>query len=514
MILEKKDIDQLKSIGKPPDTAEWEMMLLAGGVAPIELERCCSYYDGITVLSPDQEAAIAGSFEQAVLSRHAVKFVAASGAASRMFKSPFKCLQQGWVTKDLLVEKSRQGNEDSVACFKMFQNLSAFAFFPALKTLMASKGLDLESLVDNGKYQDILENLLTDRGLGYSTLPKGLIPFHAYPDGARTAIEEHLFESTGYLKDQNNSVRIHFTVSPDNLDKVREHLRAAPGRLQLSNTDFDITVSVQSQSTDSLVLEQEHQPLRDTEGRLILYPSGHGALLENLDSLKGDIVFIRTIDNILPYSHQETVCFHKRVLGGYLVSLQDELFSSLRVLSSGNLDEPEFQQIKQFSETRMNLRSPAGFDQRSLEERVQTLFHRLNAPLRICGMVRDPGYPGGRPFWIRDEGGWESLQIVESAQVDMGNNEQNDIWNSCEFFNPADIVCGVRDFRGQPFELAKFSNPGLGFISDKTYNGRPCRVLERPGLWNGSMACWNTVFIEVPSITLRPVKTVLDLLDK
>lgn len=512
MILSKQDIRQLESIGKSRETLEHEFMLLTDGVSPIKLDRGCSLNDGITVLSREQQSESVESFKKAMAGGRAAKFIAASGAASRMFQSPLVCFQNGWITDDILAGNADRGDGDAAACLELLRNLPKFAFFHPLKNLMALKGGDLESLIKKGEYESILENLLTPRGLAYSTLPKGLIPFHSYPDGIRTAFEEHLVESVGYLKDRDNLARIHFTLARDHQKKVRKHLKSAPSRLPCSDTRFNITYSVQRVSTDTVVLDQDGQPLRDDEGRLVLRPSGHGALLENLTSLGGDIVFIKTIDNVLPDRVQEAVSFQKRVLGGYLISLQEELFGCLQSLFSGNLDEAGLEKVKQFARLKLNLRWPGEFDQTPLQEQGRILFHRLNAPLRICGMVKDPGYPGGRPFWIRDENGWESLQIVEPAQVERESGEQDSIWKSCEYFNPVDIVCGLRSYIGQPFDLAGFGDSDSGFISDKTYQGRKCRILEFPGLWNGSMARWNTVFIEVPAFTLRPVKTVLDLL--
>lgn len=514
MILSKQDIDRLRSIEKPPETVERESTLLRSGVPPIKLGRRCRSGDGIVALSGKDGPAYAEIFDRAAAEGRAVKFVAASGAASRMFESPLKCLRRGWATQDLLRDRARNGDGDAEACLKLLRNLKKFAFFPALEAHMESKGLHPEILLQEGEYKDILENLLTDRGLGYSGLPKGLIPFHSYPDGAMTAFEEHLVESAGYLKDRDNRVRVHFTVAPDHVQRVRGHLKSAVSRLSSTGALFDVTCSVQARSTDTVVLGRDGRLLRDDDGQLILRPSGHGALLQNLNSIAGDIVFIRTVDNVLPDPLKEEVCFHKKVLGGYLAALQGELFARLRFLSSGDLKEEELIEIKRFAETKLNLSEPPGYDRMTPREKAAALLRRLNAPIRVCGMVRNTGYPGGRPFWVRDEEGWESPQIVEPSQVDIGNEEQGSVWESCEFFNPADIVCGLRDYSGRPFDLSEFSDPALAFISEKTYRGRPCRVLERAGLWNGSMAKWNTVFVEVPALTLRPVKTILDLLEE
>lgn len=514
MTFEAHDIGYLESIGKTQQESESELELLRTGVPSINLHKRCTAGDGITALTREQELKYVEIYDKAMLEGRCMKFVAASGAASRMFNAPIRCLQKGWTTRDLLDGMSRQGDCDAEDCLQLMTNLSKFAFFSDLKYLMSSKKLDLEYLLKGGEYGSILENLLEEDGLGYGTMPKALIPFHLYTEGARTALEEHLIESAGYLVDHDKVARIHFTLSPDHEDKVREHVKKVLSSLESTGIHFDVEFSVQAHSTNTVVLDQDNDPLRDDAGQVLLRPSGHGALLENLNSLQGDIVFIRTIDNVLPDEFKDLVCFYNKILGGYLLALQEELFRFLRILSTGDFDEAKLMKIVEFAELKMNVRLPEGFSQMCLGKKAGNLFKRMNAPLRVCGMVRNSSYPGGRPFWIADKTGVESLQIVESAQIDKHDQEQKRIWNSCEFFNPADIVCGVRDYEGKCFDMTEFIDPELSFVSEKTYKGRRCMVLERPGLWNGCMAYWNTVFLEIPALTLHPVKTILDLLNK
>jgi hypothetical protein len=514
LIFSKRDVKQLESVGKTLEAAEGEIRTYSAGIPAVKLQRPCSLNDGIIALSSAQQLEFAGHFEEAMASGRAMKFVAASGAASRMFSAPVICLEKGWTTQRRLAEQAFQGDADAKDCLELFRNLAKFAFYPELKALMISKELNLEELVESGNYKAVLETLLQSQGLAYTYLPKGLIPFHSYPNGIRTAFEEHLVESIGYLKDRDRVARAHFTVSPEHLNRVEEHLRQASIRFGSLDVRYKVTLSTQERSTDSIVVDDDNHPLRDKDGRLIFRPSGHGALLQNLNSCDGDLVFVRTIDNVLPDRLKGIVQFHKRVLGGYLVALQEELFGRLRFLASGRVDESSISKIERFARSSMNLVLPNEFSMMAAKEKSRLLFRILNSPLRVCGMVRNPFYSGGRPFWVRDMDGTERPQIVESAQVDEEDAEQNLIWNSCEFFNPADLVCGVRDYEGHPFDLTKFGDPALGFITQKTHEGRPCKVLEWPGLWNGAMAYWNTVFVEVPARTLHPVKSLLDLLSE
>jgi hypothetical protein len=514
LVFSERDVKQIESIGKTLEAAEGEIRTYAAGIPAVKLQRPCSLDDGIIALSPAQQLEFAGCFEEAMASGRAMKFVAASGAASRMFSAPLICLERGWTAQKRLIEKAYEGNGAAKDCLELFRNLPKFAFFPKLKALMISKQLNLEELVEGGSYKAVLETLLQTRGLGYAYLPKGFIPFHSYPDGTRTAFEEHLVESAGYLKNRDGVAKVHFTVSPEHLSKAEAHLRQASTRLGSLDAHYEVTLSTQERWTDSIAASDDNQPLRDKDGGLIFRPSGHGALLQNLNLCQGDLVFVRTIDNVLPDRLKGIVQFHQRVLGGYLVALQEELFGRLKFLASHGIDESSIDEIEKFARSRMNLLLPNGFSRMAAQEKSQLLFRLLNVPLRVCGMVRNSLYPGGRPFWIRDEDGIEHPQIVEAAQVDGKDADQNLIWKSCEFFNPADIVCGVRDYEGHPFDLTRFSNPALGFITQKNHEGRLCRVLERPGLWNGAMAYWSTVFVEVPALTLHPIKSILDLLSE
>jgi hypothetical protein len=377
---------------------------------------------------------------------------------------------------------------------------------------MEKDGLHPENCLEKGQYQDILSYLLTSKGLDAAAQPKGLIPFHSYPEGARTPFEEHLVEAKHYVADRNRTAHIHFTISPEHEKRVTEHLEAVCPHHEQSDTRFDLAFSFQKPSTDTIAVNMENQPFRDKDGRLVFRPGGHGALLVNLDALKGDIIFIKNIDNVVPDRLKQETYIWKKVLGGYLVALQQEIFSRTDRLAAGDADEGFVQESMDFLRYRVSYRPPEGFETASLDAKVAFLISRFNRPVRVCGMVRNEGEPGGGPFWIRDRNGGQSAQIVESAQVDMASEEQKAVWHSSTHFNPVDLVCGVRDYLGHPFDLLPFRDPDTGYISAKSKDGRDLKALELPGLWNGAMADWNTAFIEVPLITFNPVKTVLDLL--
>jgi len=380
---------------------------------------------------------------------------------------------------------------------------------------MAKDGLDIEALITEGRYKEILEYTLKPKGLNYADFPKGLIRFHRYPERSRTPFEEHLFEAAAYTLDRNMVARVHFTVPAEYEELIKEHIENVRGYYEASGVKYEVTFSTQNPSTDKIAVGLDNKPFRDSNGRLVFRPAGHGALLDNLNDLRGDIVFIKNIDNVVPDRLKHETYIYKKALGGYLVELQRDIFRYLERLTSGNVSWQLITQVFEFVRYELSTIPPEAVEKRgSREEKINFLISKLNRPLRVCGMVKNEGEPGGGPFWVRHEDGTLSLQIVESSQVDMESSGQRAIWESSTHFNPVDLVCGVRDHLGNPFDLKRFTDPNTGFISIKSMDGRELKTLELPGLWNGAMANWNTVFIEVPLITFNPVKTVFDLLRK
>jgi len=483
-IFTPQDISQIEQRGLRPEEVLSQLERFKRGFPHAKLNRPCTLGDGIISLGEADIQRLSALYREAALSGRAMKFVPASGAATRMFKA-------------LLAVHNRfeQEGEDSglppddpdyQALIKCVNMIEKFAFYPDLKSIISRDGLSLEGLLEEKRYRVILDYLLTDRGLNLARLPKGLIPFHAYPDHTRTPFEEHLVEAAAYVRDRQGMANLHFTVSQEHRDAFQDHLNRTRALHETHGTRFRVSFSIQ----------------------------GHGALLENLSEIGGDIIFIKNIDNVAPDRLKAATSKYKRALGGYLVELQDRIFDYLDRLSRSRVEDREIQEIIRFIREVLKVSLPENLDRVTRQEQIRVLTHRLDRPLRVCGMVRNLSEPGGGPFWVEHPGGSLSRQIVEASQVDLSSKEQRAIWESSTHFNPVDLVCGVRNYRGKPFDLLAFRDPETGFISRKYHEGRELKALELPGLWNGGMAKWNTVFVEVPLVTFSPVKTILDLLRK
>ncbi|HEX3037176.1 MAG TPA: DUF4301 family protein [Thermodesulfobacteriota bacterium] len=511
----EKDVEQIKSRGITPEKVKSQIEIFKKGFPFVKLKRPCTVGDGITVIQKGELKRLTEVYSQAALSGRAMKFVPASGAASRMWKLllSFDNSYES-IDAERIASQAANGDPDSKSFLHFIENIRNFAFYDDLKSVMLRDGLDIESLLSRGQYKNILEHILTAKGLDYADLPKGLIKFHRYPDHSRTPFEEHLVEAAAYVKDRDGVARIHFTISPEHEEAIKNHIERVRDRYEKSGVKYEITFSYQKPSADTVAVDLENNPFRDAEGKLIFRPGGHGALLENLNELEGDIIFIKNIDNVVPDRLKGETYLYKRVLGGLLVELQKQIFQYLDRISKGDLDELLVEGIIEFASDRLCIVLPKRIEQGTREEKVDFLFSKLNRPLRVCGIVKNEGEPGGGPFWVEHADGTVSMQIVESSQVNMKSAEQKEIWESSTHFNPVDLVCGVCDYLGKPFNLMNFIDPETGFISTKSYDGRELKALELPGLWNGGMANWNTVFVEVSIITFNPVKTVFDLLRK
>ncbi|MCP4669298.1 MAG: DUF4301 family protein [Deltaproteobacteria bacterium] len=393
------------------------------------------------------------------------------------------------------------------------EGIEQFAFFDDLKSVMAKKGLDTNALLAKGRFNEIIDYLLTEKGLGYAHLPKGLIKFHTYPHSHRTSFEEHLVEAADYVRDENGRCRLHFTVSPEHKERFKALFESVrKGYEEDFGARFRVDFSIQEKSTDRIAVDQENKPFRLDNGALLFRPGGHGALIENLNNIRGDIIYIKNIDNVVPDRLKGQTNLWKKILGGYLIRTQQTVFSYLRALSTDAVPEKMLGQAFDFAENELCIIPAKGLQRASAEEKRDFLIARFNRPVRVCGMVKNEGEPGGGPFWAEAEDGSLSLQIIESAQIDPESKEQQSILRSSTHFNPVDIVCGVRDWQGNPFDLKRFVDRDAVFISKKSKEGRDLKALELPGLWNGAMAFWNTIFVEVPLITFNPVKTINDLL--
>jgi len=395
---------------------------------------------------------------------------------------------------------------------EFFNNLNRFAFFKTLANLTEDNGEKLSELITEENILEIIRLLVDSEGLNYSNLPKGSIQFHSYPDGSRTAFEEHIIEAINYSSSKDKKVKVHFTISIEHEKQIKKLFNSFLQYYQKKGWKFEIGFSFQSPATDTISVTIDNKLFRDENGNLLFRPGGHGALLKNLNELKADIISIKNIDNIVPdYLKQETYIY-KKIIGGYLISLQTKIFNYLRLLEKEKLNENVINEIFDFIKKEFEFSLQEKNKSKSQPEIQKYLFNFLNRPIRICGMVRREDHPGGSPFWVQGEDGEITKQIVETAQVDLSNPAQLKIMNDGTHFNPVDLACAVRDFRGNQFDLEKFSNPDTGLITKKSKDGQELKALELPGLWNGGMYYWLTVFVEVPKITFNPVKEVNDLL--
>jgi hypothetical protein len=468
----------------------------------VKLERPCLPGSGIRVLDAQQVEASLATFATACAQGRFLKFTPASGAATRMFKS--------LLAANELHGKDTPPAPDVLACM---DGLTSFAFYDDLRAVMARDGVAIEACIERRDYRVIFDYLLTEHGLGYASLPKGLLKFHRYPSASRTPFEEHLVEAAAYVRDRNGLCRLHFTVSPQHVERFQKLLEAVrPAYESRYAARFDVGFSTQHPSTDTVAVDLDNHLFRDAAGQLLFRPGGHGALIENLNELRGDVVFIKNVDNVVPDDRKEPTLHWKKVLGGYLVHLQNEIFGHLAQLHSTPISLTAVGDALHFVRDAFATQVPPQLVGASADELRNFLVATLDRPLRVCGMVRSDDNPGGGPFWVKGPDDSCTLQIVETAQVDPAAPDQQAVLRSATYFNPVDLVCGVRNWRGEPFDLREFVDPSAVFIAQKSSGGRTLKALEHPGLWNGAMAEWNTIFVEVPAATFRPVKSVNDLL--
>lgn len=471
------------------------------GFPYLKLDAAASIEKG--VLAPDaeeQEAYLAAWDAYKNLDRTIVKFVPASGAASRMFKNLFEFLAAEY---DKPVTKFEQA---------FFGGIRNFAFYDDLNAAcLCTAGKDIPALLTEENYKAIVGALLEESGLNYGGLPKGLLKFHPYPEGPRTPLEEHLAEGAMYAAGKSGKVNVHFTVSTEHRALFKALVDEKVGAFaKRYGVDYCITFSEQKPSTDTIAADMDNQPFRDN-GKLLFRPGGHGALIENLNDLDADIIFIKNIDNVVPDKLKADTVTYKKLIAGVLVSLQQRAFEYIKLLDSGKYSQEQMMDMLQFLQKELFCKNP---ETKNLEDSELAMYlkKKLNRPMRVCGMVKNVGEPGGGPFLAYNSDGTVSLQILESSQIDMDDPTKKDMFEKGTHFNPVDLVCAVRDYKGHKFDLVEFVDKATGFISYKSKGGKELKALELPGLWNGAMSDWNTVFVEVSLSTFNPVKTVNDLL--
>ena len=468
-----EDLQQITQHGLTEAQVEQQINNFRQGFPFLPVVRAASVGDGVLALDEKALDAAVARYDEAAASLKVVKFVPASGAATRMFKELFEYVND---------DKRTAGID------RLLENIEHFAFWPELS----------EYIMPDSPDEEIVE-LIIKGGLNYGSKPKGLVTFHSYPNGARKAVEEHLVEGALYAR-SGDEVYIHFTVSAEHKEGFLEVLNASqPIFEERFGVKYNISFSVQKPSTDTIAVNPDNTPFRTDEGKLLFRPAGHGALIENLNDIDADIIFVKNIDNVTTDERRGDTVKYKKALAGLLLELQEQAFEYLKVLEVGGADlEP----IANFVEERLCVKLPEDYN-------TALLKAVLNRPIRVCGVVRNQGEPGGGPFWVDGGDGTESLQIAESSQIAPENMH---LMQSATHFNPVDLVCGVKDSRSNKFDLTQYTDPSTGFISSKSSGGRELRAQELPGLWNGAMAKWNTVLVEVPITTFSPVKVVQDLL--
>lgn len=507
-MLNKNDIVQLQNQGRDIARVENQIEIFKKGFPFMSLVRPATAGDGIMKPVPEKLDFYTSLYEVKLGEKKVLKFVPASGAATRMFKSLYAFLEKFKAVHEDDEALDQDKGFDSMQNF--FTHIREFAFWEDLKKILRQQGVQAEDAIRDKKYRELVEYVIAPKGLNYGNLPKGLIKFHRYGKLSRTAVEEHLVEGSDYACYQDGKVNIHFTVSPEHEKNFRSHVdRMASCYENWMDAHYYISYSQQNPSTDTVAVGHDNQPFKTGNGTILFRPAGHGALLENLGDLDADLIFVKNIDNIVPDRLKETTAYYKKVLGGILLHYQGKIFSYLEMLEKEEILHPALmEEIRIFTEKDLCTEMPG----KSRLDAKEYFISKLNRPLRVCGMVKNEGEPGGGPFWAKNRDGSVSLQIVETAQVDMKIEDQKKIVSRSTHFNPVDLVLGIRDRSGKKFDLTKFVDPDTGFISIKSQEGRELKALELPGLWNGSMSDWNTIFVEVPIETFNPVKTVNDLL--
>ncbi len=494
-MLSQEDLKQLQEKGITEEQIAVQLEEFKTGFPFLKLEAAASISRGI--IAPDVQAR--QQYEEAwkqykAAGKRVVKFVPASGAASRMFKNMFAFVDADYDVPTTDFEK------------KYFDQIEKFAFYDALDAVcQKNEGKGIKELIAAGNYKAVAANMLKAEGLNYGQLPKGLLLFHKYPEGARTPMEEHLVEGALYAA-SNGEAHVHFTVSHEHMELFKAKVaEKADTFAKKYGIKYDITFSEQKPSTDTVAANADNTPFRNDDGSLLFRPGGHGALIENLNEIEADVIFIKNIDNVVPDRLKPETVEWKQVIAGVLVTLQKKAFEYLRILDEGASDAQLAEIAKFVSE---NLCT----DAKNNKVDANYLRTKLNRPMRVCGVVKNVGEPGGGPFLTYNQDGTVSLQILESSQIDTNNEAYMKMFTQGTHFNPVDLVCAVKDYKGQPFDLPKFVDKTTGFISSKSKSGKELRALELPGLWNGAMSNWSTVFVEVPLGTFNPVKTVNDLL--
>lgn len=505
MTLTEADIELLEDKGISKNKVLDQIETFQNGIPFVKLVGAAVVGKGILKFSADAEEELVERFDRGRKNVSLLKFVPASGAASRMFKALFNFLERFNSSKESLEAYIERTNDTDIERFAV--GLEDFPFYQLVKNRItetpSSKGQEVFLFVREMMSQDALD---------YGFYPKGLLPFHNYGNHCSTPFEEHLKEAAAYASTERSAL-LHFTISEQHDEMFKNEFRGVNDRVaESTKTTFEVGYSNQKPATDTIAVDLDNRPFRNSDDSLLFRPGGHGALIENLNDQDADIIFIKNIDNVAVSKYADDITKSKKVLAGHLLKVQEKAFAYADLLDNGNPDADQLTEIKKFLEDELNAHFLDSYTSFSIAEQLLILEDKINRPIRVCGMVKNEGEPGGGPFWISDTKEHISLQIIESAQIDMSDSHQVDILKNSTHFNPVDLVCGVRNHKGEKYNLLNFVDPRQGFIAQKTKDGKELKALELPGLWNGAMAFWNTIFVEVPLITFNPVKTVNDLL--
>ncbi len=494
------DKQQIIDHGLDLEIVEEQIAYFKKGFPPSRLKAPAIEGDGISKLDEVAVSKATSNYDELSAGKKVVKFVPASGAASRMFKKLFAFLESYTGTDEAYQKLTADQQPGSV--FEFLKKLEDFAFYDELSRQF-DQDKSLQQTHAQKEYTAIIGALLNKEGMNYGALPKGLLKFHRENGVVRTPVEEHVVEGCQYAKGSDGAVALHFTVSPEHQSAFEAHVESLRSDYESKfDCKLEVSYSIQQPGTDTIAVDLDNEPFRNIDGSLLFRPAGHGALLANLNEIDADVVFLKNIDNVVPDRLKGATIRYKKVIGGLLLEVQSQVFTYIEQLKSGSAD---LETVQQFAKEKLGYKSDTNLS-------AEALIEILGRPIRVCGMVKSEGDPGGGPFWIDGGDGTASLQVVETAQIDLSGEGQKEVFNAATHFNPVDVVCGLKNHLGEKYDLMKFRDPETGFATEKSKDGKALKAQELPGLWNGSMAFWNTLFVEVPLITFNPVKAVNDLL--
>ena len=503
------DFEQIKALDISLDKIEGELLLFQSGIPKITLERPATINDGIVKLSNEEFQNFADFFDVRKVKLKLKKFVPASGAATRMFKFLIEFLIDFDHENESINAYINRKKDKNLPIF--LAGIEKFPFYDEIKAKVKELHEDYYSLESHEKSYRFIKTMLSSEHFDFANKPKGVLDFHKYETEITSPIEEHLNECAFYAS-SNSVSHLHITVSDHHEDLFKTIIERVKQKVEeKSKITLHVSYSYQDKSTDTIAVTPANEPFRNENGRLIFRPGGHGSLINNLNNLDADVIFIKNIDNVIQ-NHIQEITLYKKGLAGVLIDLQEQIFKILEAVENNAITESNIPVIIDFMEQKLNIDVLDDFYKYTIENKLEFIKNKLNRPIRVCGMVKNEGEPGGGPFWVRSYKGNVTLQIVESSQVDAQNREQAEILAKATHFNPVDLVCATKNYRGEKFDLTQFIDTTKGFIVHKNNKGKDLKGYELPGLWNGAMAKWITVFVEVPLVTFNPVKTVNDLL--